>query len=122
LHLVAGQSPGESQVCYEGRGTRRRPRIHPPILSCLRWLPGSPRQSRKATCPIRAATDDAQSPGTPSVANWKRLEGDDAFPTYRACHGYGPELSQRSVGADVEFIDDPVPAGLDVEVLPTNGR
>src|SRR5271166_1911699 len=50
---------------------------------------------------IRGATDDA--PGTPSVAEWKGLEGDDAFPTYRVWHRGVPDFCQRSMGADVEF-------------------
>ena len=61
-------------------------------------------------------------PGTPSAATWKGLEGDDALPICRACHRHGPDFAQRSIRGDVDFIDDPVPTGLDVQVLSTGGR
>ena len=58
---------------------------------------------------------------TPSVANLNGLEGDDALPTDGAGHRDRSDLGQRSIGTDVELVDDPVPTGLDVEVLPADG-
>src|SRR5271165_948428 len=51
-----------------------------------------------------------------SSLDW--LEGDDAFATHCAGHGHRSDLGERSAGADLELVDEPVPPGLDIEELP----
>ncbi len=46
-----------------------------------------------------------------------RLQGDDAVATLPTGHSHRSDLGQGAARVDLELVNDPVPAGLDVEEL-----
>jgi hypothetical protein len=101
---VSGQSHGELH--------RSSPSPARPLKLSLRVL-------RSSKSELSSPRERRRHIDAPPLASRHRSEGDDSLATSCPGDGHRPHAGERPIAIDLELIDDPVAARLDVEELST---